>query len=279
MTWLKIDDKLTSHRKWVGLTLQAKSLWFHTAVWCGAHNADGLVPEHVLPLLTFQSSLAATEMNEAINCLVKAEMWKRIPKSRGGGIEILNWLEYQPSKQQVQDRAAADDIKAVRKRLHDWLHKTVVGKKVKQAIDARDGMWCRYCGTETVITPGDRRGPHRRTYDLRDPSSTWDMTARALPADEVARIAEMWRVACGWCNAIKGSRTPEEADLEERPAPRRLSVLPRTAANGSRTVREVGTGLAGSDQDGSDQVGKPPQPSPSSGVGPFDDVPLMEGVQ
>ncbi len=40
MTWVKVDDKLTTHPKWLPLTLEAKSLWFHAAVWCGAHNND-----------------------------------------------------------------------------------------------------------------------------------------------------------------------------------------------------------------------------------------------
>lgn len=265
MTWLKIDDKLTTHPKWLGLTLQAKSLWLHASVWCAAHNNDGVIPEHALPLITFQSSLAASDQQPAVDTLVRARLWRRVPKGRGGGIEILNWLDYQPSKQQVQEKSTADEAKAVRKRLHDWLHKAAVGKRVKARIDARDGLHCRYCGTETVITPGDRRGPHRRTYDLLDPASSWDRTAIAVPDEELERIANLWVVACGWCNAIKGHRTPAEADMEVRP-PHRLTshnLLPRSAANGSRAVREVGTGLAGSDQVGpvlvgAGQGGQPP---------------------
>lgn len=247
MTWVKVDDKLTTHPKWVGLTLQAKSLWLHAAVWCGAHNNDGVIPDHVMPLVTFQSSLAAPEMAPACDALVKARLWKRIPKGKGGGYEIVNWLDFQPSKQQVKDKANNDDVKAERKLLHDWLHKAAVGKRVKALIDARDGLWCRYCSTETIITPGDRRGPHRRTYDLVDPSSTWDRTSTALPDTELARLADMWVVACGWCNAVKDSRTPDEAGMELLPAKTFCRVLPRSAANGSRAVREVGTGLSGSD--------------------------------
>jgi hypothetical protein len=246
VTWLKVDDKLTTHPKWVGLTLEAKSLWFHAAVWCAAHNNDGELPAEAMPLIVFSASVPASRMDAASGHLVKARLWKRLPKGRG--FEILNWLDYQPSKQQVQEKAEADELAAEMKRIHDWLHKKGPGKRVKRIIDARDGLWCRYCLSETVITPGDRRGPHRRTYDLIDPSSRWDMEARALPDEELHRIAQLWAVACGWCNAIKNKRTPDEADmvLLDPPSVSRCNLLPRSAANRSGTVRDLGSGLSGS---------------------------------
>lgn len=251
MTWVKVDDKLTTHPKWLPLTLEAKSLWFHAAVWCGAHNNDGHLPEHALGLIGYTASVPAHLVDDAVARLVKARLWARVPKSRGGGFEIVNWLEYQPSKQQVKDRADADELKAEMDRIHAWLHKKAPGKRVKKLIDARDGVWCRYCGSETLITPGDRRGPHRRTYDLIDPADRWDMTSTALPDEELRQIAEKWAIACGWCNAIKSKRTPAEADMVLLPPPVLAGktfcrVLPRSAANGSGTVPEVGTGLAGS---------------------------------
>lgn len=262
MTWLKIDDKLTTHPKWLGLTLEAKSLWFHAAVWCAAHNTDGLITPESVPLHAFAASVPADRIDACTELLVKAGLWKKRPKRDGGGFEVCNWLDYQPSKQQVKDRAAADETKAERKRLHDWLHKSVVGRKVKARIDARDGLWCRYCDEQTVITPGDRRGPHRRTYDLLDPMSTWDRDAKALPDTELDRLAGMWVVACGWCNAIKGSRTPDEAEMVVLPAHRPHKIRSVSAANGSGTVPEVGPGLAGSDQAGTGLVGEPPPPPP-----------------
>lgn len=252
MTWLKIDDKITTHPKWLPLTIEAKSLWFHAAVWCAAHNNDGHVPGDAMPLIAFSASITPADLEPAAEQLVKARLWKRRAKRAGGGHEIVNWLDYQPSRQQVKERADADDLKAQKKRLHDWLHKKAVGKRVKAIIDARDGLWCRYCTAETVITPGDRRGPHRRTYDLIDPESVWDTTQRGATDDEMARLADMWAVACGWCNAIKADRTPGEAGLELLPPPRRgpHGFLPRSVLNRSGTVPEVGTGLVGSAQDG-----------------------------
>ena len=253
MTWLKVDDKLTTHPKWLPLTIDAKSLWFHAAVWCAAHNNDGHLPDDAMAFIVFSASVSGRATGDAADALVRARLWRRRAKREGGGFEIVNWLDYQPSKQQVKDRAEADEAAAEMKRIHDWLHKKVPGKRVKKLIDARDGRWCRYCGSETVITPGDRRGPHRRTYDLIDPASRWDMEASALSDPELLAISRLWAVACGWCNAIKAKRTPQEADMELLPPPAlsRLDVLPRSAANGSRAVREVGTGLSEPDLVGS----------------------------
>jgi hypothetical protein len=252
MTWVKLDDKLTTHPKWVGLSLQSKSLWFHTAVWAGAHNTDGQIPDHVLPLLGFQSSLTAAEVQPAIDGLIRARMWRRVAKSRGGGCEICNWLDYQPSKVQVQAKHEADDNKAERKRLHDWLHKSPIGRRVKDRIVDRDGLWCRYCG-EMCVVSGDRRSPARRTFDLIDPASVWDRSGTPLASIEIERIAELWVTACGWCNALKSSRTPDEADMRIIPGRRHSPIcrdLPRSAANGSRAVRDPGSDLVGPDRVG-----------------------------
>lgn len=253
MTWIKIDDKLTSHPKWVGLTLEAKSLWFHASVWCGAHNNDGALPADVMPLIAFTASVPGHLVDDATTRLVKSTLWARRSKANGGGFEITDWLEYQPSKQQVKDRAVAQELSAEIEALHNWLHKKAVGKKVKALINARDGGWCRYCGELTTVTIGDRRSPHRKTYDLIDPATRWDTDAVAMSAAEMAQVAALWAIACGWCNSLKGHRTPDEAGmiLHEPPSTRR-GVLPDSAANGSRAVPEVGTGLPGSGRDGSE---------------------------
>lgn len=256
MTWLKVDDKITTHPKWLTLSPPAKLLWFHAAVWCAAHNNDGHIPPESMPLVAFSASVQPHEIDDACAMLVKARLWTRRAKAKGGGFEIVNWLDYQPSRQQVKERAEADERKAERKKLHDWLHKKKPGKLVKAMIDRRDGMHCRYCGELTVVTQGDRRSSQRRTYDLLDPDSRWDIDASALHDSELEAIAALWVVSCGWCNSVKGSRTPDEAGLEVLPPPtRRRGDLSLSAANRSGTVPVVGTGLSGPDLSGAARVG------------------------
>lgn len=253
MTWLKIDDKLTTHPKWIPIDAFAESLWLHASVWCASHNNDGVIPEYTLNL--HATKVPATKVAGTVAQLVKQGLWKRRPKAKGGGWEIVNWLEYQPSKQQVKERAEADETKAIRKQLHDWLHKSPIGKRVKLLIDTRDGLWCRYCCEEVRVTPGDRRSPHRKVYDLIDPESKWDRSGAALSPEEIARIAGLWVVSCGWCNSLKSSRTPDEAGMVIHPAPGHRGDLRISVANGSRAVREYGPGLAGSDLVGPDRDG------------------------
>lgn len=257
MTWLKVDDKITTHPKWLPLTLEAKSLWFHGLVWCGAHNNDGHLPEEAMPFIAFSASVPAHLLDDAAARLVKARLWKRRAKRDGGGYEIAGFLEYQPSKQQVRERQASDELADEMRALHDWLHKKAPGKRVKKLILSRDGDRCRYCGEAVRVTPGDRRSPHRRTFDLIDPAARWDVDASALHDTELQKIADLWVVACGWCNSIKGKRTPDEAGIELLPPPRltRGNVLPRSAANGSGAVPPVGPGLPGSGQDRTERAG------------------------
>lgn len=269
MTWFKVDDKITTHPKWLTLTLEAKSLWFHAAVWCAAHNNDGRIPDDAMPLIAFTGSVPPHLIDDASGRLVKAKMWTKVPKSKGAGFDVVNWLDYQPSRQQVKDRGEADERKAEMRRLHAWLHKKKTGKLVKGIIDRRDGMHCRYCGELTAVTQGDRRSAQRRTYDLLDPESRWDTEAVAMHDEELAAIAALWVVSCGWCNAVKGSRTPEEADMEllKPPARRPRGDLSLSVANRSGTVPVLGTGLSGPDLSGSVRDGTEAHPSgsPTSG--------------
>ncbi len=266
MTWFKVDDKITTHPKWLTLTLEAKSLWFHAAVWCAAHNNDGHVPDDAMPLIAFTASVPAHTIDDSTTRLVKARMWSRRPKAKGGGFEIINWMDYQPSRQQVKERGESDERKAEMRRLHAWLHKKKTGKLVKGIIDRRDGMHCRYCGELTIVTQGDRRSAQRRTYDLLDPESRWDTDTVAMHDDELAAVAALWVVSCGWCNAVKGSRTPAEADMEllEPPGQRRRGDLSLSVANRSGTVQVLGTGLSGPDLAGPIRDGTEAQPSGSA---------------
>lgn len=239
VTWLKIDDKLTTHPKWMQIDAYAESLWLHASVWSASHNTDGVIPEYTLSAHATKVPGALVEATVA--ALVRARLWKRLPKSRGGGWEIVNWLEYQPSRAQIERKAETDS-------LHDWLHKTPLGKRVKAAVRRRDRVWCRYCGIE-VNTNGDRRSLARLTFDYVDPDFVFDRNT-PFSAAELDRVTEAWVVACGYCNAVKNRRSPAESEMPLRPAPALHRDLPRSAANESRAVREPGTGLNGSGQVG-----------------------------
>lgn len=267
MTWVKIDDKLTTHPKWLSLSLEAKSLWFHAAVWCGAHNNDGALPEHAMALIAFSGSVPSRDVAPAVDLLVKAKLWRRVPKAKGGGWEINDWLTYQPSKQQVQDREAKKAQSDEMKRLHAWLHKSPIGKRVKGLVVERDGTTCCYCGQADLRTDGDRRGLDRRTFDLIDPASKdeFDWSGAPMARAEVERVARLWCVACSYCNQTKNSRRPDETiDMQILPGHGPFRDLPRSAATESRLSRGFGSDPVGSGLVGAGVVvpaGAPPSPS------------------
>jgi hypothetical protein len=280
MSWVRIDDKLITHPKWLALDPEAKLFWFHAAVWCGAHNNDGIVPEHAWPLIAFSAGLAPKEITGVIEQLCRRPqplpsdegrpnaLLRRVPKARGGGVEFHDWESYQPTKKQVEKKKQVDADSAEMRALHDWFHKSPPGRKVKAIVEARDGAFCCYCGEGPLRTDGDRKGSTRRTFDLIDPTSkdTWEWRDRiALRPSELIRVSDLWCVACGYCNGAKGKRAPDETDgYRILPGRGPSADLPRSAAIQSVLNPPVGTDLSGSVRDGSAGVGSA---GPGSGVG------------
>jgi hypothetical protein len=257
VSWLKIDDKMRTHPKWLALGMADRALWLDAAQWAAAHNTDGVIPEHALDAIAFSAKLPAGQLQPSVSALTRHRWWRRRTKAQGAGWEIVNWLEYQPSRAQVERRHETDS-------LHDWLHKSPQGKRVKAAVRRRDGVWCRYCGIE-CRTDGDRRSLARLTFDYVDPDAALDQAAALDPAAFDAAV-QAWVVACGHCNAVKNRRTPDAAAMPLRPAQGHYRIHSRSAAIESRPDREPGSGRVGSGQGGpglfgSGQGGSSPTPT------------------
>jgi hypothetical protein len=247
MSWFKLDDKLRGHKKWVALDVFARSLWVDAGLWCAEHNNDGVIPPHMIELIAFSAKVPPAKMQEAIALLLKVKLWKPVPAAKGGGWRFHDWEKYQPLREQVQRKAETQSN-------HDWLHKSRVGKAIKAMIRRRDGVWCRYCGIE-LNTDGDRRSPTRLTFDFVDPSMQVDRSQHPS-AEAIDRAFSGIVLACGYCNAVKNMRTPEEAEMPLRPPPTASRDLPRSVreriAGDPRTNRDPGSGRVGSEQVGPD---------------------------
>lgn len=74
MPWFKVDDTFHSHPKATAASLAALGLWAVAGSWSGGHRQDGLVPDHVVRLLSRGESDLADE-------LVAVGLWRR---TRGG---------------------------------------------------------------------------------------------------------------------------------------------------------------------------------------------------
>ena len=270
MTWLKLDDKLTTHPKWLQISVWADDIWLHASVWCASHNNDGVIPDTSLHLHTHKVirdsrvlGPGVDMVDSAIRELVRAGLWRRRPKRDGGGWDIVNWLDYQPSKQTVRTKKEKTEEAERRARLHKWLHNNTYAKRARALILERDGHWCRYCEHLCTVNNKDQKGPSRLTFDLIDPADIniipWE-PPRPLSREEIADVAARWAIACGYCNAVKAHRTPEEAEMPLLPAPQRRPDpigQDRTGSGkiGSRSDQVVGSdrawpGLAGAGLDG-----------------------------
>jgi 5-methylcytosine-specific restriction endonuclease McrA len=91
------------------------------------------------------------------------------------------------------------------------------------AVRARDGSSCRYCGIEVEWT--DRRSSKGGTYDHVDPEGD----------NSVGNIV----VACRGCNAVKGKRTPDQAGIKLRPSPDLIGT--RSGTNGRSVANRTPT--------------------------------------
>ncbi len=98
MAWGKVDDKLWGSPKWLAAPPKARAVWVTALSWCMDQLTDGFVPTHVL------TTLGGTR-TDARN-LVNAGLWEEVQ----GGWVFHDWLDYQPSREQVlAERSAATE--------------------------------------------------------------------------------------------------------------------------------------------------------------------------
>ena len=100
MSWVKLDDRVWSHRKFAKLSGEASRLWMFALCWANAPGTDGMVPEECLPMLRGTSKQARE--------LVATGLWH----DHEGGWKIHDYLDYQPGSGRV-----AEDKKANRERV------------------------------------------------------------------------------------------------------------------------------------------------------------------
>ena len=92
MPWVKLDDRFPSHRKIALLSDRAFRLHVSAICWCAENLTDGRIAERELPLVAKVRGIKATAQQ-----LEDAGLWDRIE----GGWEIHDYLDYNPSRDQV----------------------------------------------------------------------------------------------------------------------------------------------------------------------------------
>lgn len=107
LSWLKIDDGFWCHQKVMLASPSALALWIRAGSWCAQQLTDGQLDARFLSLFGGTPDIADE--------LVDLGLWERTAT----GFQFHDWLEYQPSKEQVLAERAAARERQQRKRRGD----------------------------------------------------------------------------------------------------------------------------------------------------------------
>lgn len=95
MPWFKVDDKLATHPKVIEAGNKALGLWVRAGSWCMSHLTDGFVTASTVPMLGGSAADAKR--------LVSVGLWS----VADGGWQFNDWMDYQPTKAQIETERAA----------------------------------------------------------------------------------------------------------------------------------------------------------------------------
>ena len=100
MTWFKVDDQWLRHPKTQALSKDGKLLWLAGGLHCAAHLTDGVILKTSLRLIAAEADVKPTTVAE----LIAVGLWHE----ESDRYIVHQWLDYQPSREQVEgDRAKA----------------------------------------------------------------------------------------------------------------------------------------------------------------------------
>lgn len=92
VTWVKVDDGLPEHPKFLALSHRAARLWLHASCWASRRLTDGVIPYSAMPILLPLDKKPARQ--SAADELVAAGIFH----VDGDGWRIHDFLDYNPSR-------------------------------------------------------------------------------------------------------------------------------------------------------------------------------------
>ena len=178
MAWIRIDDQIAHHPKFLKAGPTASWLWVGCIAYAQRYLTDGFVPGAAVPSLSTVKRVAAS-----LRILVDVGLLDKTV----GGYRVHDYLEYNSSASEIQADRNWDRF---RKELYSQ-------PDLVRSIKQRDRNRCRYCDIE--VNWSDRRGPSGGQFDhikARGPNTL----------DNVV-------VACRRCNIRKGNRSTESCGM------------------------------------------------------------------
>jgi len=107
MSWAKIDDHFFGHPKVVNTSLAARGLWITALSWTAALRTDGWIPEEIIPVLAADGENRGQIPTWVVEELVSHRLWER----GEGGYRIHDFLDWNPSREEVDARRAATNTR------------------------------------------------------------------------------------------------------------------------------------------------------------------------
>lgn len=103
MSWIKLDDQWMDHPKIIRAGRDARDMWLASITWCAKHLTDGIFPAELLPALAVMAGIDVANCQELARVLLEVCLWE----SHDGSFRIHDYLEYNPSKEQVESNKRA----------------------------------------------------------------------------------------------------------------------------------------------------------------------------
>lgn len=129
--WAKLDDALMDHPKFLRVGPLGLALWVSGLLYCARNLTDGFIPENKVSSLvqwsymdpdrgpavvtlgvTCDIPVGMVESAIVADTLVSARLWQRAV----GGYRMHDYLDYQPSRESVMAKRAADAERKVKSR-------------------------------------------------------------------------------------------------------------------------------------------------------------------
>jgi hypothetical protein len=186
MTWYKVDDGLPTHRKVLAIPrgtrrLQAIGAWTLIGAWCAAERTEGRVPAAIVSEFGIPTKVTAD--------LLSVGLWHKTD----GGFEIHDYLDYNPTAEQIE----ADRV-ATRERQRRAREKSRVSRVSNAVTDAVTNASV----TPPVTVPPSRPDPTR--------SSSASVVKETLPPLQ----REPESALAAWAETERGRTWEDELKLE-----------------------------------------------------------------
>jgi hypothetical protein len=99
MVWLRIDDQIAHHPKFIDAGPVASWLWLCGNTYCNKYLTDGFIRESALPMLG-----NVTNAKKWAEVLVQVGLWEKVE----GGYEVHDFHDFNPTAYQVKEKRRKD---------------------------------------------------------------------------------------------------------------------------------------------------------------------------